>query len=50
MRVLGVAFNLDAGLRPGWQVLAAGLVVVLIDLVWGRASGRKPRRRALAAE
>ena len=31
MRVLDVAFDFSAGIRPGWQVLAAGLVVVAID-------------------
>jgi sulfoxide reductase heme-binding subunit YedZ len=28
LRVLSVAFDFDAGIRPGWQVLAAGLAVV----------------------
>ena len=27
MRVLGTIFDFDAGIRPGWQVLAAGLAV-----------------------
>ncbi len=50
MRVLGVAFNLDAGLRPGWQVLGAGLAVVLLDVVRARWNGRRSRNRAVAAE
>ena len=29
--VLGTMFDFDAGIRPGWQVLAAGLAVVVID-------------------
>jgi len=50
MRVLGVAFNVDAGLRPGWQVLGAGLAVVLLDVVRARWNGRRSRNRAVAAE
>jgi sulfoxide reductase heme-binding subunit YedZ len=42
MRVLSVAFDLDAGVRPGWQVLGAGLVVVAVDFV----CARRPRRLA----
>jgi sulfoxide reductase heme-binding subunit YedZ len=33
MRVLNVIFDFGAGVRPGWQVLTAGLVVVAIDVV-----------------
>ncbi len=39
LRVLDTVFDVDAGIRPGWQVLAAGLCVVAIDFVrarWGR--------------
>src|SRR5487761_2130817 len=36
MRVLDVAFDFSAGIRPGWEVLAAGLVVVAIDFVRAR--------------
>jgi sulfoxide reductase heme-binding subunit YedZ len=50
MRVLGVAFDLDAGIRPGWLVLGAGLAVVLLDVIRARANGRSARRRAVAAE
>ena len=48
MRVLSVAFDFSVGIRPGWQVLAAGLVVVAVDFVRGRASPRPAR--AVAAE
>jgi len=50
MRVLGVAFDFDAGVRPGWQVLGAGLAVVLLDVVRSRWNGRRARSRAVAAE
>ncbi len=40
LRVLGVAFDFDAGIRPGWQVLGAGLIVVVIDLVRARWNSR----------
>ena len=50
MRVLGTAFDVSIGVRPGWQVLAAGLAVVALDLVrrWQRPDSRqaKARRRA----
>lgn len=50
MRVLSVAFDFDAGIRPGWQVFAAGLAVVALD--FGRAtwSGRAARPNPVAAE
>jgi methionine sulfoxide reductase heme-binding subunit len=45
LRVLDSAFDFDpATIRPGWYVLAAGLVVVVVDLV--RAWQRPPRQRA----
>jgi len=50
MRVLDVAFDFSAGIRPGWQVLAAGLAVVVIDAVSGRLLNRAPRARPVAAE
>ena len=50
LRVLGVAFNIDAGIRPGWQVLAAGLAVVALDLVRARWNSRGARARTVAAE
>ena len=50
MRVLGVAFDLKAGIRPGWQVLGAGLAVVLLDIVRARWNGRRARGHPVAAE
>ena len=50
LRVLAVAFDFSAGIRPGWQVLAAGLSVVVIDAVRARWNRRTARRRAVAAE
>ena len=46
MRVLETAFDFEVGIRPGWQVLAAGLAVAALDAV--RANTR--RLRAAAAE
>jgi len=48
--VLGMAFDFDVGIRPGWQVLAAGLVVVAIDFVRARWPRRAARVRTVAAE
>jgi sulfoxide reductase heme-binding subunit YedZ len=48
--VLGMVFDFEAGIRPGWQVLAAGLVVVVIDTVRARWKARGLRTRAVAAE
>ena len=50
LRVLDVAFNFQAGIRPGWQVLAAGLAVVALDMVRSRWNSRAARTRAVAAE
>ena len=50
LRVLAVAFNIDAGIRPGWQVLAAGLAVVALDFVRARWNSRGARVRPVAAE
>jgi sulfoxide reductase heme-binding subunit YedZ len=50
LRVLGVAFNIDAGIRPGWQVLAAGLAVAALDFVRARWNSRTARARTVAAE
>ena len=50
LRVLDTAFNLNAGIRPGWEVLAAGLAVVVLDYVRGRWGKRATRVRAVAAE
>ncbi len=48
--VLDMAFDFGAGIRPGWQVLAAGLGVVAIDFVRARWNSRTARPRAVAAE
>jgi sulfoxide reductase heme-binding subunit YedZ len=50
LRVLETVFDIDAGIRPGWQVLAAGLVVVAFDFARARWPGRTRRSRAVAAE
>jgi sulfoxide reductase heme-binding subunit YedZ len=50
LRVLETAFDFDAGIRPGWQVLVAGLVVVAIAAVMERVRSRAPRAREVAAE
>jgi sulfoxide reductase heme-binding subunit YedZ len=50
LRVLNAAFDFDAGIRPGWQVLGAGFIVVAIDFVRARWPGRAPRVRPVAAE
>ncbi len=50
MRVLGTIFDFDAGIRPGWQVLAAGLAVTTIDAVMSRWKPRTARAPAVAAE
>jgi len=47
MRVLSVAFDINAGIRPGWEVLGAGLTVATLDVVRSRRSARP---RAIAAE
>jgi sulfoxide reductase heme-binding subunit YedZ len=48
--VLDMAFDFDAGIRPGWQVLAAGLGVVAIGFIRARWNSRTARPRAVAAE
>lgn len=51
LTVLSVAFDVDAGVRPGWQVLAAGLAVAVLDAACARWRSRDPRRlKAVAAE
>jgi methionine sulfoxide reductase heme-binding subunit len=50
LRVLDTVFDFEAGIRPGWQVLAGGLVVVAIDAVMARVRTRAPRTREVAAE
>jgi sulfoxide reductase heme-binding subunit YedZ len=48
--VLGMIFDFGIGIRPGWQVLGAGVTVVVIDAVMGRWKVRSVRTRAVAAE
>jgi sulfoxide reductase heme-binding subunit YedZ len=52
MMVLQTAFDFDLDnldmLRPGWYVLAAGLAMVLLDLVCARWRARRPRNPAPA--
>lgn len=50
LRVLAVSFNFDAGIRPGWEVLGAGLAVTALDFVRARWGRRQPRVRTVAAE
>jgi len=50
MRVLNTVFDFDAGTRPGWQILAAGLAVVAVDAVMAWWKNRTARTRAVAAE
>lgn len=48
MLVLGSAFDFDIGIRPGWQVLGAGLAVVVLDVVrsrWNRRAVRTSLRQ-----
>jgi sulfoxide reductase heme-binding subunit YedZ len=47
--VLGMAFDFDAGIRPGWQVLAAGFAVVTVNALFARRKNRTVRPRAVAA-
>jgi sulfoxide reductase heme-binding subunit YedZ len=49
-RVLVTAFDFDAGIRPGWQVLGAGLATVILDVVRARWNGRATRSRPVPAE
>lgn len=50
LRVLATVFDFDAGIRPGWQVLAAGLAVVALDFVRARWNSRPARSQTVAAE
>ena len=40
LMVLATAFDLDIGIRPGWLVLGAGLLVATLDLVRGWSERR----------
>jgi sulfoxide reductase heme-binding subunit YedZ len=51
MLVLGSAFDFDIGIRPGWQVLGAGLAVVVLGVVrsrWNRRAVRTSLRQVKA--
>jgi sulfoxide reductase heme-binding subunit YedZ len=50
LRVLGTVFDFDAGIRPGWEVLAAGFAAAAVNAVTGRLRTRDPRAREVAAE
>ena len=45
LRVLGNAFDFDdlTAIRPGWQVLGAGLIVVAVDVLRARFAPRRAR-------
>ena len=47
LRVLETAFDFDAGIRPGWQVLAASLCVVVLETIFARWR-RAPAKPVLA--
>ena len=46
-RILPQIWDFEAGFRPGWQVLGAGLIVVVVDFI--RARMAKPSRTAAQA-
>jgi methionine sulfoxide reductase heme-binding subunit len=48
LRVLGTALDFDdlTSIRPGWLVLGAGLIVVVIDLIRARFGPRRARAAA----
>ena len=50
MRVLDTVFDFDAGIRPGWQVLAAGLIVVATDAIMARGKDHGAPAREVAVE
>jgi sulfoxide reductase heme-binding subunit YedZ len=50
LRVLDTVFDFSVGIRPGWQVLAAGLCVCAVDAVCARWRNRAARQRTVAAE
>jgi sulfoxide reductase heme-binding subunit YedZ len=43
-RILPQIWDFEAGIRPGWQVLGAGLIVAAVDFI--RARTAKPSRTA----
>jgi sulfoxide reductase heme-binding subunit YedZ len=52
LMVLATAFDLDIGIRPGWLVLGAGLLVATLDLVrgWSERRSRLIAARPAPAE
>ena len=52
LMVLASALDLDVGLRPGWSILAAGLLVAALDLVrsWMERRSRPLAARGVPAE
>ena len=48
--VLESVFDFEVGIRPGWQVLAAGLCVVAVDLIRSRRSKERRPMQTAAAE
>jgi sulfoxide reductase heme-binding subunit YedZ len=46
-RILPQIWDFEAGIRPGWQVLGAGLIVAAVDFI--RARTAKPSRTAAQA-
>jgi sulfoxide reductase heme-binding subunit YedZ len=46
MRVLETVFDFSIGVRPGWEVLAAGLGVVALDAVRGLQNRRSRELKA----
>ncbi len=50
LRVLSTVFDFDVGIRPGWLVLAAGLVVTALDAIRSRMRKEKRAPQPVAAE
>ncbi len=50
LRVLAAAFDFDAGIRPGWQVLVAGLGAATLNGARARWNENTARKRPVAAE
>jgi methionine sulfoxide reductase heme-binding subunit len=48
--VLRVAFDFSAGIRPGWEVLGAGLAVTALDFACARWNARAVRARPVAVQ
>jgi sulfoxide reductase heme-binding subunit YedZ len=53
LRVLETAFDIGAGIRPGWQILAAGVVVTMLEFAcarWRNDMNMRCGRQPAAAE